>query len=54
MRRVENIEIVAVARSWHGTPWRHQGRLKGVAVGCGGLIIGVGRELGLLDFDTLA
>ncbi len=54
MRRVEPAEIIAVARSWLGTPWRHQGRLKGVAADCGGLIIGVGRELGLLDFDTRA
>jgi cell wall-associated NlpC family hydrolase len=46
--------ILAAARSWLGTPWRHQGRLKGIGVDCGGLIIGVGRELGLLDFDTQA
>ena len=47
-------QILACARSWLGTPWRHQGRLKGVAVDCGGLILGVGKELGLLDFDTRA
>jgi len=52
--RVESRQILAAARSWLGTPWRHQGRLKGVAVDCGGLILGVGRELGLLDFDTRA
>ena len=54
MPRVEPAEIVAAARAWLGTPWRHQGRLKGVAVDCGGLILGVGKELGLLDFDTRA
>ena len=54
MRRADSTEIIAAARTWLGTPWRHQGRLKGVAVDCGGLIIGVGRELGLLDFDTRA
>ena len=54
MPRVEVAEILAAARTWLGTPWRHQGRLKGVAVDCGGLILGVGRELGLLDFDTRA
>jgi uncharacterized phage protein (TIGR02218 family) len=54
MRRVETAEIVAAARTWLGTPWRHQGRLKGVAVDCGGLILGVGREFGLLDFDVHA
>jgi NlpC/P60 family putative phage cell wall peptidase len=52
--RAGSEQILAAARAWLGTPWRHQGRLKGVAVDCGGLITGVGRELGLLDFDTRA
>ena len=51
---VASDQILAAARSWLGTPWRHQGRLRGVAVDCGGLVIRVGRELGLLDFDTRA
>jgi hypothetical protein len=53
MRRVETAEIVAAAREWLRTPWRHQGRLKGMAV--------VGRVdsrrrqgVGLLDFGTRA
>ena len=54
MRRVETAVIIAAARSWLGTPWRHQGRLKGVAVDCGGLILGVGRELGLIDLEVRA
>jgi cell wall-associated NlpC family hydrolase len=54
MRRVEVAEILAAARTWLGTPWRHQGRLRGIAVDCSGLILGVGRELKLLDFDTRA
>ena len=54
MPRVEPEAIVAAARGWLGTPWRHQGRLKGVAVDCAGLVVGVGRELGLLAFDTRA
>ena len=54
MRRAEPTEVIAAARAWLGTPWRHQGRLKGVAVDCGGLILGVGKEQGLLDFDTRA
>ncbi len=54
MRRVEVAEILAAARTWLGTPWRHQGRLKDAAVDCGGLILGVGNELRLLDFDTRA
>jgi NlpC/P60 family putative phage cell wall peptidase len=42
-------EVVAQARTWVGTRWQHQGRIKGVAVDCAGLIIGVARELGLAD-----
>ena len=51
MARVEVAEILAAARTWLGTPWRHQGRLRGV---CRRLRRPVGRELGLLDFDTCA
>lgn len=47
-------EIVATARQWLGTPWRHQGRLKGVACDCAGLIIGVGNALGYTDVDYRA
>lgn len=54
MLTIDRVEIVAMARSWLGTPWIHQGRLKSVGVDCGGLIIGVGKETGLLDFDTQA
>jgi len=34
-------EIVAEARTWIGTPWKHQGRLKGRSCDCLGLIVGV-------------
>ena len=54
MLTIDRVEIVAMARAWLSTPWVHQGRIKGVGVDCGGLIIGVGKELGLLDFDTQA
>ena len=37
--------VVAEARSWIGTPYRHQGALKGVGCDCLGLILGVWREL---------
>ncbi len=37
--------IVAAARSWIGTPYRHQAALKGVGCDCLGLLIGVWREL---------
>ena len=48
---VTGLDVVAQARSWLGTPFRHQGRLKGVGVDCAGLIIGVGHNFGLSDFD---
>lgn len=47
-------KIVECARSWIGTPYHHQARLKGVGVDCAGLVIGVARELGIVasDFDV--
>ena len=45
-------EVVCCARGWLGTPWHHQGRVKGVGVDCVGVVIGVARELGLSDFDA--
>lgn len=44
---IDRADIVATARSWLGTPFHHQGRVKRVGVDCAGLIIGVARELGL-------
>jgi NlpC/P60 family putative phage cell wall peptidase len=38
-------DIVAAARGWVGTPYRHQGALKGVGCDCLGLLIGVWREV---------
>ena len=37
--------IIAAARGWIGTPYRHQGALKGVGCDCLGLLIGVWREV---------
>ena len=37
--------IVAEARSWIGTPYRHQASLKGVGCDCLGLVRGVWRSL---------
>jgi NlpC/P60 family putative phage cell wall peptidase len=42
MRRAD---IVAAARAWIGTPYRHQGALRGVGCDCLGLVLGVWREL---------
>jgi len=44
-------QIVAAARGWLGTPFHHQGRLKGVGVDCAGVIAEVARELGVADVD---
>ena len=38
-------EIVQAARTWIGTPYRHQASRKGVSTDCLGLIRGVWREL---------
>ncbi|MDX3927436.1 MAG: NlpC/P60 family protein [Shinella sp.] len=38
-------EVVAIAREWIGTPYRHQASRKGVGCDCLGLIRGVWREL---------
>lgn len=40
-------QIVKTARSWLGTPFIHQGRVKNIGCDCLGLIIGVATELGL-------
>lgn len=44
-------DIVAAARSWLGTPFHHQGRVKGVGVDCAGLVLGVAAELGIAIED---
>lgn len=38
-------DIIAEARSWIGTPYRHQASLKGAGCDCLGLILGVYRAL---------
>lgn len=49
-------EIVDEAATWIGTPFQHQARARGVGVDCIGVVIGVGRALGLWadDFDYKA
>lgn len=44
---ITRTQIVAEARSWIGTKYQHQARLKGVAVDCIGLIGGVALTLGI-------
>lgn len=38
-------DVVAVARGWLGTPYRHQASVKGVGADCLGLVRGVWREV---------
>lgn len=38
-------EVVRIARSWLGTPYRHQHSLKGTGADCLGLLRGVFKEL---------
>lgn len=37
--------IVAAARCWIGTPYRHQARTKGAGCDCLGLVLGVWSEI---------
>jgi cell wall-associated NlpC family hydrolase len=45
------VDVVRWARAQQGTPWRHQGRLPGVALDCAGLVICAARALGLVEAD---
>jgi cell wall-associated NlpC family hydrolase len=47
-------DIIRVARTYIGTPFHHQGRLKGVGIDCVGLPVCVARELGipLVDYTS--
>jgi NlpC/P60 family putative phage cell wall peptidase len=50
-------DIVAAARLWLGTRFRHQASLRGIGTDCIGLIVGVARELGIPEaaaFDACA
>lgn len=40
--------VVNAARSWLGTPFKHQGRLKGIGCDCLGLVIGIASGLNLV------
>jgi NlpC/P60 family putative phage cell wall peptidase len=47
-------QIADQARRWVGTPFMHQKSLCGVGVDCVGVILGVGRELELLEISPQA
>lgn len=44
-RGIHRAEIVAAARRWVGTPYRHQASLAGIGCDCLGLLRGVWREV---------
>jgi len=46
-------QVITEARTWVGTPYLHQARMKLVGVDCIGVVIGTARALGLVatDFD---
>lgn len=48
---VSRSDIVTTALDWIGTPFRHQGRSRS-GVDCVGLVICVGRELGMPEADN--
>ena len=46
---IQASDIVNQARTWIGTPFHHQARLKGKGCDCLGLVVGVVDELGMQD-----
>jgi cell wall-associated NlpC family hydrolase len=45
-------DIIAAARSCLGTPFHHQGRIKGLALDCAGLAVSVAADLGI-DYQDI-
>lgn len=51
---ITRLQIVEEARTWIGTPWKHQARQKGVGTDCIGLVGGVALAVGLPGADAWA
>lgn len=49
---IDRAAIVAAARGWIGTPYRHQASVKGVGTDCLGLVRGVWREVMGVEPET--
>lgn len=47
------LAVIAEARTWIGTPFRHQAAVKGAGADCGGLVRGVGEAAGVLRIDPV-
>lgn len=43
--------VVSKAQEFVGTPYHHQGRIKGIGIDCCGLIIQVAKELKISNYD---
>lgn len=50
---IKREDILRVARTFLGTKFHHQGRLKGVGVDCIGLVVGVCKELEIPHIDYI-
>jgi NlpC/P60 family putative phage cell wall peptidase len=49
----QRARVVEIARSWLGTPYHHQARVKGAGVDCAQILIAVFAEAGLVEpFDV--
>lgn len=46
-------DVINEARTWMGTRFHHQGRLKGVGVDCIGILSGTLQVLNLLKYDNI-
>lgn len=44
-------EVVELARSWLGVPWRHQGRNK-LGIDCAGLVLLVAKEAAFFELEV--
>lgn len=44
--------FIAAARAWLGTPWHHQGAVRGVGCDCAGLVMGAARACGLAEVSV--
>ena len=45
--------LITTARTWIGTPFHHQGRLKHIGCDCLGLVLGIAEELALQSEGTI-
>mgnify|MGYP000617921349 CR=1 FL=1 len=46
-------KLLSVARQYVGTPYHHEGRVKGVGIDCVGLVICIHAELGIVLKDSI-